>query len=89
MTGCGTELFGELLNEPNETNRIELSGLFESTQKQMVAEFSAIRKAIDHGGTLGDETEKAWRGFIGQLLPTRYQVCDGFVVDAQACAAIR
>ena len=76
-------MFGEVVNEPNETNRIELSGLFESTQKKMVAEFSAIREAIDHGGTLGDETEKAWRDFIGQLLPTRYQVCDGFVVDAQ------
>ena len=83
MTDCGTESFGELVNEPSETNRIELSALFESTQKKMVGEFSAIRAAIDHGGTVGDETELAWRDFIGQLLPTRYQVCDGFVVDAQ------
>ena len=76
---CGTELFGELVNEPN---RIELGSLFESTQKKMVGEFSAIREALDHGGTLGDETELAWRDFISQLLPSRYHVCDGFVVDA-------
>ena len=81
--GCGIELCGELVNEPNEANRIELSSLFESTQRKMVGEFSAIREALDHGGTLGDETELAWRDFIGRLLPTRYQVCDGFVVDAQ------
>ena len=67
----------------NESNRIELSSLFESTQKKMVGEFTAIREALDHGGTLGDETELAWRDFIGRLLPTRYQASDGFVVDAE------
>ena len=67
----------------NESNRIELSSLFESTQKKMVGEFTAIREALDHGGTLGNETELAWRDFIGRLLPTRYQACDGFVVDAE------
>ena len=81
--GRGTELFGERLNPPTEPNRIELRRLFESTQRRMVGEFSAIREALDHGGTLGDATELAWRDFMGQLLPTRYQVCDGFVVDAR------
>lgn len=76
----GRESSGELLNE---ANRIELSSLFESTQKKMVGEFSAIREALDHGGTLGDETELAWLDFIRRLLPTRYQACDGFVVDAE------
>ena len=71
------------MNRTNEANRIELSSLFESTQKKMVGEFSAIREALDHGGALGDETELAWRDFIRRVLPTRYQVCDGFVVDAQ------
>lgn len=71
------------MNPRIEPNRIELRSLFESTQKRMVGEFSAIREALDHGGTLGDATELAWRDFMGQLLPTRYQVCDGFVVDAQ------
>ena len=80
---CGRELYGELVTRTNEANRIELSDLFESTQKKMVGEFSAIREALDHGGTLGDETELAWLDFIDRLLPTRYQVCDGFVVDAQ------
>ena len=80
---CGRESYGDFVTVPNESNRIELSGLFESTQKKMVGEFSAIREALDHGGTLGDETELAWRDFISRLLPTRYQVCDGFVLDAQ------
>ena len=71
------------MNESNDSNQIELSSLFESTQAKMVGEFSAIRKALDHSVTMGNETEIAWRAFIGQILPTRYHVCDGFVVDAR------
>ena len=48
----------------------------------MVADLAGIREAVDHSGTLGDETELAWRSFLASILPNRYQVADGFVVDA-------
>ncbi len=63
-------------------NRIDLNDLFESAQQKMVAELSSIRLTVDHGSTLGDETEFAWVRFLNRMLPNRYQASDGFVVDA-------
>ena len=63
-------------------NRIDLNSLFQSTQQRMVAELTGIRGAVDHGGTLGDETELAWLDFLARVLPNRYRVANGFVVDA-------
>ena len=70
------------MSAPEGRNRIDLNSLFQSTQQRMVAELTGIRGAVDHGGTLGDETELAWRDFLARVLPTRYRVGDGFVVDA-------
>ncbi len=66
----------------DETNRIDLNHLFESTQQKIVAELTGIRQSVDHNVTLGDETEFAWLKFLAGLLPNRYDVSDGFVVDA-------
>ena len=70
------------MSTPEGRNRIDLNSLFQSTQQRMVAELTGIRGAVDHGGTLGDETELAWRDFLARALPNRYRVGDGFVVDA-------
>ena len=70
------------MSTPEGRNRIDLNSLFQSTQQRMVAELTGIRGAVDHGGTLGDETELAWRDFLARVLPNRYRVGDGFVVDA-------
>ena len=70
------------MSTPEGRNRIDLNSLFQSTQQRMVAELTGIRGAVDHGGTLGDETELAWLDFIGRVLPNRYRVANGFVVDA-------
>ena len=70
------------MSTPPGRNRIDLNSLFESTQQMMVAELTGIRGAVDHGGALGDETELAWRDFLARVLPNRYRVDDGFVVDA-------
>ena len=65
-----------------KSHRIDLNDLFESAQQKMVSELSSIRQAVDHGTTLGDETEFAWVRFLNRMLPNRYQASDGFVVDA-------
>ena len=78
----GKEWCGESMSTPKDRNRIDLNNLFQSTQQRMVAELTGIREAVDHGVTLGDETELAWRDFLARALPNRYQVADGFVVDA-------
>lgn len=67
---------------PSEPKHIDLNRLFEGSQQRMVAELRSIRQAVDHGVTLGDETEVAWVKFLNIMLPDRYRVCDGFVVDA-------
>ena len=82
MPVSGQEFYGENMSIQNGGNRIELRNLFQSTQQRMIAELTGIREAVDHGGTLGDETELAWRDFLAGVLPNRYQVADGFVVDA-------
>jgi hypothetical protein len=43
---------------------------------------TGIRQSVDHNVTLGDETEFAWLKFVDDILPNRYEVSDGFVVDA-------
>ena len=70
------------MSTPEGRNRIDLNSLFQSTQQRMVAELTGIRGAVDHGGTLGDETELAWLDFLARVLPNRYRVANGFVVDA-------
>ena len=70
------------MSTPEGRNRIDLNNLFQSTQQRMVAELTGIRGAVDHGGTLGDETELAWLDFLARVLPNRYRVANGFVVDA-------
>ena len=67
---------------PGESKRIALNRLFEGSQRRMVAELMSIRQAVEHGGVLGDETEVAWVKFLDTMLPDRYRVSDGFVVDA-------
>ena len=67
---------------PGESRRIDLNSLFESAQQNMVAELTGVRRVVDHGVTLGDETEVSWVRFLNSILPNRYQACDGFVVNA-------
>ena len=70
------------MSTPDGRYRIDLNSLFQSTQQRMVAELTGIRGAVDHGGILGDETELAWLDFLARVLPNRYRVANGFVVDA-------
>ena len=43
--------------------------------------WTGIREAVDHGGTLGDETELAWREFLARVLPPG----TGWVTDSCGC----
>ena len=61
---------------------MDLKSLFESTQRRIVAGLTGIRQAVDHGATLGDDTEFACVKVLDGMLPDRYQVSNGFVVDA-------
>ena len=70
------------MTTPEGRNQIDLNSLFQSTQQRMGAELTGIGGAVDHGGTLGDETELAWLDFLARVLPNRYRVANGFVVDA-------
>jgi len=48
----------------------------------MVTKLQANRRIIPHPGASGQATETNWREMLQSYLPARYQVSDGFVIDA-------
>lgn len=65
-----------------DENKERLKSLFESLQKQMLAELSTNRLFIDHPGTKGDSIENVWIGWLRKYLPTKYCVDKAIVIDS-------
>lgn len=63
-------------------NKERLKSLFESLQKQMLAELSTNRLFIDHPGTKGDSIENVWIEWLRKYLPTKYCVDKAIVIDS-------
>lgn len=55
---------------------------FLNWQREMATRYAAVRAAITHPGSKGDESEADWAGMLRDFLPTRYQVSPVFAVDA-------
>lgn len=69
-------------NMDNE-NKERLKLLFESLQKQMLAELSTNRLFIDHPGTKGDSIENVWIEWLKKYLPNKYSVDKAIVIDSR------
>ncbi len=62
-------------------NNIDLSGLFNNLQAQMLAQLNTNREFILHSGSKGDSLENVWIEWLRKYLPNRYCVDKAIVVD--------
>ncbi len=63
-------------------NKILLKGLFESLQKQMLAQLSTNREFIIHPTSKGDALEDVWIQWLRKFLPNRYCVEKAIIIDS-------
>jgi hypothetical protein len=63
------------------TNKVDLAGLFEGLQKQMMAQLSTNREFIEHPGSKGDSLEMTWIEWLRKYLPNRYCVDKAIIID--------
>lgn len=62
-------------------NKINIADLFNSLQKQMVAQLNTNREHIVHPGSKGDSLENVWIEWLRKYLPNRYCVDKAIIVD--------
>lgn len=61
---------------------VDLRQLFMNLQTQMIARLDVDAAAVAHPTVKGNAYENNWRAMLSDYLPRRYQVEDGFLVDA-------
>jgi hypothetical protein len=66
----------------NNNTKIDLSGLFNSLQNQMIAQLNTNRDFIEHPGSKGDSLENVWIEWLKKYLPNRYCVDKAIIVDS-------
>lgn len=60
----------------------DLKRAFIAHTGMMRAKFDMVAAATNHGPTIGDGSEEAWKEMLREFLPKRYTVNKGFVVDS-------
>jgi hypothetical protein len=65
---------------PDES--FDLHGAFYGKQDVLRGLLETGRKIATHPGAKGDGSELRWKGMLSEILPSRYQVSKGFVVDS-------
>ena len=60
----------------------DLHGAFYGKQDELRARLETGRKVVTHPGAKGDGSELRWKEMLAEILPSRYQVSKGFVVDS-------
>ena len=61
---------------------VDLKGLFNGLQRQMLISLNVERSFIEHPGSKGDATEQHWIEFLRTYLPDRYKVDKAIVIDS-------
>jgi len=62
--------------------KIDIKGLFEGLQNQMVAQLNTNREFIVHPGSKGESLENVWIEWLRKYLPTRYCVDKAIIIDS-------
>ena len=65
---------------PNEP--FDLHGAFYGKQDELRGRLETGRKIATHPGAKGEGSELRWKEMLAEILPSRYQVSKGFVVDS-------
>lgn len=64
------------------SNNINIAGLFEGLQNQMVAQLNTNREFVLHPGSKGDSLENVWIEWLRKYLPNRYCVDKAIIIDS-------
>lgn len=67
--------------------KVNLQGLFEGLQKQMISQLNTNREFITHPGSKGDSLENAWIEWLRKYLPSRYSIDKAIVIDSEGCTS--
>jgi hypothetical protein len=62
--------------------KVDIKGLFEGLQNQMVAQLNTNREFVLHSGSKGESLENVWIEWLRKYLPTRYCVDKAIVIDS-------
>jgi len=62
--------------------KIDIKGLFEGLQNQMVAQLNTNREFVLHPGSKGESLENVWIEWLRKYLPTRYCVDKAIIIDS-------
>lgn len=65
------------------SEKVDLKGLFNGLQSQMISEMKTNREFIEHSTTKGDAFEDIWIDYLKTYLPSRYCVDKAIVIDSK------
>lgn len=68
-------------------NKVNIKGLFNSLQHELIATLNTARSHIPHQPSKGDVSESKWREWLSKYLPKRYAVEKGIIVDSNGNAS--
>jgi len=63
-------------------SEVSLELLFSGLQEELESKLGGVRRSVAHAGAKGAASEGGWRELLNGLLPARYTVSKGFVVDS-------
>lgn len=64
-------------------SQVDLSALYRHILESLATDLRGIRKTINHAPTKGKSIEQRWITLLEKILPQRYSVSGGFVVDSK------
>ncbi|MCR8668217.1 hypothetical protein NO995_11020 [Aestuariibaculum sp. M13] len=65
------------------SEKVDLRGLFNGLQSQMISEMKTNREFIEHSTTKGDAFEDIWIDYLKTYLPSRYCVDKAIIIDSK------
>jgi hypothetical protein len=65
------------------SEKVDLKGLFNGLQSQMISEMKTNRDFIEHSTTKGDAFEDIWIDYLRTYLPNRYCVDKAIIIDSR------
>jgi len=65
------------------SDKVDLKGLFNSLQFQMISEMKTNSDFIEHSTTKGDAFEDIWIEYLRTYLPKRYRVDKAIIIDSK------
>lgn len=65
------------------SDKVDLKGLFNGLQNQMISQMKTNREFVEHSTTKGDAFEDIWIKWLRTYLPSRYCVDKAIIIDSK------